>query len=197
MHEHFHQLQNAQPGYFEGVKNLGLSHGDNTGMWMLNYPFPYGQQSTVQAFERLRSLLLEASAEPDPQKFARLAAEYIEGRNKFYAQLSPDDHKYLSFQFWQEGIARYTQIKVAEAAAGYLPSAEYRVLPGFEPFADYAAGARRDTLDELRKADIATMKREAVYSWGAAEGFLLDRLKPGWQAEYFARPFSLDSFFER
>src|SRR5579864_9660806 len=40
MHEHFHQLQNAQTRYFAAVENLGLSHGDTTGMWMLNYPFP-------------------------------------------------------------------------------------------------------------------------------------------------------------
>jgi len=40
MHEHFHQLQNGQPRYFQAVQDLGLSHGDNTGMWMLNYPFP-------------------------------------------------------------------------------------------------------------------------------------------------------------
>jgi hypothetical protein len=36
MHEHFHQLQNAQPRYFQAVEDLGLSHGDSTGMWMLN-----------------------------------------------------------------------------------------------------------------------------------------------------------------
>ena len=42
LHEHFHQLQNAQPGYFKATEDLGLAHGDTGGMWMLNYPFPYG-----------------------------------------------------------------------------------------------------------------------------------------------------------
>ena len=41
MHEHFHQLQWAQPEYLKAIDDLGLSKGDATGMWMLNYPFPY------------------------------------------------------------------------------------------------------------------------------------------------------------
>jgi hypothetical protein len=28
MHEHFHQLQDSQPGFSEAVKELGLAHGD-------------------------------------------------------------------------------------------------------------------------------------------------------------------------
>lgn len=41
LHEHFHQLVYSQPGYYADVEKLGLAHGDKTGMWMLNYPFPY------------------------------------------------------------------------------------------------------------------------------------------------------------
>ena len=41
LHEHFHQLQNSQPNYYADVDALNLSGGDQTGMWMLNYAFPY------------------------------------------------------------------------------------------------------------------------------------------------------------
>lgn len=58
MHEHFHQLQNAQPGYFQAVQDLGLRGDDNTGMWMLNYPFPYERAEVMHAFANLRDLLL-------------------------------------------------------------------------------------------------------------------------------------------
>src|SRR5690242_2667924 len=37
MHEHFHQLQYGFAGYHAAVDGLGLSHGDTSGMWMLNY----------------------------------------------------------------------------------------------------------------------------------------------------------------
>ncbi len=194
MHEHFHQLQNSKPGYFEDVNKLGLSRGDNSGMWMLNYPFPYSD--TSEQFAHLRNLLLAALAESDPQKFTKAAQEYLSGRKAFFGKLSADDHKYLGFQLWYEGIARYTEVRCAEAAAEYHATAEFVALPDYESFADYAAKKRRNTLDELREADIGKMKRIIVYPWGAAEGFLLDRIQPGWRDEYFAQPFSLDHFFQ-
>ena len=58
MHEHFHQLQYAQPGYFQAVAALGLSHGDQTGTWILNYPFPYTNASIGKEFAALRDQLL-------------------------------------------------------------------------------------------------------------------------------------------
>jgi hypothetical protein len=194
MHEHFHQLQDSQPRYFEKVDQLGLSRGDNTGMWMLNYPFPYDKVSA--SFGNLRDLLSAALAEPDAQKFTNAARKYIAARKQFFAQLSPDDHKYLAFQLWYEGIARYTQVKVAEAAADYRPSSEYAGIPDFESFAGYATKAKKDSLDELRTADISKLKRLVVYPWGAGEGLLLDRFRPGWQDQYFAHPLTLDYLFE-
>jgi len=41
------------------------------------------------------------------------------------------------------------------------------------------------------------MKRLAVYSFGAAEGLLLDRLDPKWKDGYFEHLLSTDSFFEK
>jgi hypothetical protein len=196
MHEHFHQLQDQQPGYFEGVDKLGLSGGDTTGMWMLNYPFPYDRPEVVQSFSRLRDMLLNALAQTDPDKFKKGAAEYRVERKKVLAQLSANDHKYFSFQLWQEGIARYTQIKAAEAAASYRPTAEYAALPDYESFAAYAARARAEMLVELKGADIGKIKRGFVYPFGGAEGLLLDQMNPDWKSEYFKHPLSTDALFE-
>lgn len=196
MHEHFHQLQDGRPGFLEAVKALGLAHGDETGMWMLNYPFPYDKPELVRSFAQLRENLLAALNEPDHEKFRPLARRYITLRKQFFAQLSADDRKYLSFQLWKEGIARYVQVKSAEAAATYKPSAEYVALPDYESFKSYAARARSDTLNELKQADLAKWKRSVVYSFGASEGFLLDRLNPKWRDGYFQHLFTLDPYFE-
>jgi hypothetical protein len=196
MHEHFHQLQWAQPGYQLAVNGLGLAHGDTSGMWMLNYPFPYQKPEIAQGFAGLRDFLLAAVNEPDNKKFAVLARNYVAERKRFMAQLSPDDHRYLAFQLWQEGIARYTQIKAAEAAASFQPGQKYVALPDYESFTSYAKRARPETLDELKKADLARWKRGVVYSFGAAEGLLLDRLNPQWKDEYFSHPLSTDSYFD-
>lgn len=195
MHEHFHQLQYGQPGYYQAVQGLGLSHGDQTGMWMLNYPFPYTRPAVVRAFIALRDLLLNVVTENDQAKFQKLAAQYIVARRKFFAALSADDGKYLNFELWQEGIARYTQIKAAEAADAYEPTAEYKALPDFEPFTLYARTARDETLAELKRVDLTKFQREVVYSFGATEGFLLDRLRPAWKERYFAHPLSMDALF--
>jgi hypothetical protein len=196
MHEHFHQLQDAQPGYYAGVEGLGLSHGDQSGMWMLNYPFPYEKPEMTKGFSHLRDLLLAAVMEKNDDEFARLAKQYTAERKKYLAQLAPDDHKYFSFQLWQEGIARYTQIMAAEDAALYQPTEEYKGLGDFESFAAYAARARQETLEDLRRADLAEWKRMVFYSFGATEGLLLDRLNARWKEEYFQRMFSTDSYFE-
>jgi hypothetical protein len=178
------------------VKDLGLSGGDETGMWMLNYPFPYDKPEVVRGFSDLRDLLLLVLNEPDPAKFATLAAKYRSERHKFFTHISANDGKYFNFQLWQEGIARYTQVRAAEAAAKYRPSSEYAALPDAESFAHYAASARAETLNELKQADLGQSKRTVVYSFGAAEGFLLDRLHPNWKDAYFTHPLSLSAFFD-
>ena len=196
MHEHFHQLQNAQPGYFKATEALGLARGETSGMWMLNYPFPYGDAAVGAAFAHLRDSLVASLREQDPVKFAALASTYRAERKTFLARLAPDDRKYLSFQIWQEGIAHYTQVVAAEAAASYAPTPEYSALADVRPLADVGRTMRAQTLAALGQVDLASAERVAVYPFGCAEGFLLDRLDPKWKAEYFAHMFTLDPFFE-
>jgi len=197
MHERFHQLQYGKPGYYEAVKALGLARGDDSGMWILNYPFPYERPDVVADFSRLRDLLLATLSAAGDRQFKKAATDYLRERKRVFARLSADDHKYFSFQLWQEGIARYTQIKAAETAEHYQASVEFASLSDYLPFADYARQARAETLAELKSADIAKMKRNYVYSFGAAEGLLLDRLNSEWKQAYFEHPLSMDALFEK
>jgi hypothetical protein len=195
MHEHFHQLQDSQPGVYENIDRLGLSKGDNTGMWMLNYPFPYDLKELSESFDHLKTLLLAALNEPDNKKFKARAKEYVRARKDFMAKLTPDDHKYLAFQLWKEGMARYTEIKFAEAAAAYQPSADYKNLADYSDFASYATKRKASTLEELSKASLAKWQRVVFYSFGACEGLFLDRWHPQWQRQYFKETLSTDSYF--
>jgi len=63
-----------------------------------------------------------------------------------FAQLSPNDHKYLVFSTWQEGMRVITQIKAAETAANYQPTSNMRRCPSW--LAAYGA-SEDETLDEL------------------------------------------------
>ncbi|HEY0726226.1 MAG TPA: hypothetical protein VGD41_20060, partial [Pyrinomonadaceae bacterium] len=67
MHEHFHQLQDSQPNFFQDTQALNLSRGDQTGMWMINYPFPYDSPPISSQFAILVRLLVEAiETKPKP-----------------------------------------------------------------------------------------------------------------------------------
>jgi len=164
-------------------------------MWMLNYPFPYDKPEIARSFSDLRNLLLAALNEKKETKFRALAQQYGAERRKFFAQLAPEDRKYLSLQLWKEGIARYVQVKSAEAAAHYEATAEFAALSGYESFSAYAGRFRGDTMRELSQADLAKWKRTVVYSFGACEGFLLDRVNPKWTEGYFKDLFTLDPYF--
>jgi hypothetical protein len=195
MHEHFHQLQWSQPGYIDAVNALGLAGNDNTGMWMLNYPFPYADPAVNTRFNALRNLLLHAVAQPNPRRFRKLARQYLVQRAQFFASLQPNDRKYLSFQLWQEGIARYTEIKSAEAGTNYQPTPQFVALADFQPFSSVAANYRARTLAELRTISLKDDHRLVVYPFGATEGLLLDRLFPQWKSEYFRPLLDLNAVF--
>ncbi len=192
MHEHFHQLQDAQPNFFKDIEALNLSRGDQTGMWMINYPFPYETPVASQLFSTLVPSLLEAMKTKSPEKMAN----YMQARYMMKRVLSPDDYKYFSFQLWKEGIARYTEYRVAKwAATKYQPTPEFRRLKDFTTFKATAAQVYDGIVHELSTLKIEDYKRVAFYPIGAGEGLLLDRLKPQWRNWYLAEKFDNWTYF--
>jgi hypothetical protein len=196
LHEHFHQLQTSQPGYYAGVAALNLSRGDQSGMWMLNYPFPYDSAPVQQRFSDLTRTLTAALDAADAGGVEGAVAAHRRAGAALRAALSADDYRYLEFQFWQEGVARYTELRVAELAARtYTPSAGFTALSDFTPFSTLARAARTDVLNELRHASLGQSGRVAFYSVGATTALLLDSVAPGWQRRYFTDMFVLDRYF--
>jgi len=191
LHEHFHQLQDSQPNFYVDLNGLNLARGDRTGMWMLNFPFPYQRKDAQEQFA-LMSRLLAAAIQSPRQERAPKVREYLEARKKFQEMLAPDDYKYISFQFWKEGIARYTEYHAALLAAKkYQASKDFSALKDYRSFADVAQTTYDGIFKELLSQELGTKKREVVYSFGGAEGLLLDLLDPRWRARYFANKFDL------
>ncbi|HET6890331.1 MAG TPA: hypothetical protein VFH31_04455 [Pyrinomonadaceae bacterium] len=195
LHEHFHQLQDSQPNFYQEVNKLNLARGDQTGMWMLNYAFPYDRTDVQNQFVTISQLLSAAIRSPRASRARRVAA-YLAARRKFQQMLATDDYKYLSFQFWKEGIARYTEYHIARlAAANYRPSKEFRPLDDYRSFSDVAKETREGILRQLLAQQLGESKREVVYAYGAAEGLLLDQIKPRWRNRYFLEKFDLENLF--
>src|SRR6266481_9230108 len=77
MHEHFHQLQDSQPSFFEQVSALNLAHGDQSGMWMLNYKFPYDGYEVRQQFFVMSRLLADALKSKASADFSANLSAYL------------------------------------------------------------------------------------------------------------------------
>lgn len=197
LHEHFHQFQMSQPSYYSEVESLNLSHGDQSGMWMLNFAFPYQNDQVATQFSRLSNLLAQALQAKAKKEFSAKLATYLEARKAFQNLLSPDDYKYFSFQLWQEGIARYTEFRIADLAANkYKPSKEFRSLKDYTPFKEVASSIlNQQVLGKLPTLQLRKSERIAFYPFGAGEGLLLDRANPAWQSRYLTEKFYLDEYF--
>ncbi len=106
--------------------------------------------------------------------------------------LPPDAHRYLAFQLWQEGVARYVQYRTARVAAErFQPSPALAALPGYRPFSEVAAELYRQILEELAEPRLAENRRIAFYAVGAALAMVLDGHAPGWRDAYLKRKFAL------
>jgi hypothetical protein len=199
LHEHFHQLQD----FYADVKALGLAHGDQTGMWMLNYGFPYERKDVQDQFALMSKLLADAVQSEGSRKGAKTQSDaklraFLEAREKFQAMLAPDDYKYISFQFWKEGIARYTEYQVTRlASTKFRPSKEFAALKDYRSFADVTRTTYEGIFQQLETQKLGVSKREVVYSYGAAEGLLLDKIKPHWRNRYFVEKFDLAKLFQK
>ena len=195
LHEHFHQLQDSQPNFYADVEALNLSRGDQTGMWMLNYAFPYHRRDAQDQFALL-SRLLSATLQSPRGARTRTLHQYLRARAEFQSMLAPDDYNYISFQLWKEGIARYSEYRIASlAATDYRASKEFVALEDYTSFAESAKKMHEQILEQLKSQQLGKSKREVVYAFGAAEGLLLDRFNPAWRSRYFVEKFDLGKFY--
>jgi hypothetical protein len=196
LHEHFHQLQDAQPGYFDQVKALNLSGGDMTGMWMLNYPFPYDSASVQAGFDKLKVALGDAVTAPD-SSFAAKFADYCKIRRDFMSSLREPDRKYMSFQLWQEGVARYTELRVAQwGETHYTPSEAFQKLEDYAPIANTANLQFQILQRACYKIPLGGLQRMSFYIIGCAEAYIINRADPVWMNRYFSPMLTLDHFFK-
>lgn len=97
LHEHFHQYQDSRPGNDAAVNALGLARGDTTGMWMLNYPFPYADPKLGTQFQGLGRALVATLDARGRKDFQAKLLSLLATRERVYAGLAPDDRRYLAF----------------------------------------------------------------------------------------------------
>ncbi len=194
LHEHFHQFVYSSPGYYKAVGTLDLAGGDSTGMWMLNYPFPYADSTVDSRYARYAQALLQAVNDRGGNSFSSSVKAYAADRKRLREALDPPAYRYLSLQIWQEGIARYTEEKFLELMGDYSPSKEVRDLPDFIPFATFRTTFLSEQLGRVSGWALNEHRRDCFYAVGLAEGLVLDALNPGWRANYLNQKFYVERY---
>ena len=193
LHEHFHQWQYELPDYYRRVGLLDLSGGDSTGMWMLNFAFPY-QSVEVQEASKHLALALSTALGAARLERPRALAAVIEARARLTGHLTAAEDRYLEFQLWQEGTARFIEYKAASLAADMgKPSAEFVALDDYQAYGALATRAQRALRRELEEFDLGRNRRTSFYPLGAAMALLLELTRPGWMRQYEAAPFTMSS----
>jgi hypothetical protein len=176
LHEHFHQFQMGDSDYVAAAARLDLAGGDETGMWMLNWPFPYDSAPVRAAYDTLSLALAAAVAAIGSDAFTARVGPVPHAVADLVATLSPAAQRYFWLQIWQEGVSRYVELRVAEAAG--------------PPYADVARKLRRGVLRALAQPDLAAHRRSSFYALGAGLALVLDVIDPEWRARYRAKKFA-------
>jgi hypothetical protein len=197
LHEHFHQYVYSKPGYYRAVDSLNLSGGDKTGMWMLNFPFPYTDSAAADKYTAYSHALSEVVSAIGTDSFESKVEAYAAKRRRFESALSPADYRYFSFQIWQEGIARYTEYKFLQALDGYQPSDELTQLSDYIGFREYREQFYKQQTTRISSWALPDHKRECFYAVGLGEGLVLDRLNPKWREKYLTERFFIERYSEK
>ncbi|MBU0982990.1 MAG: hypothetical protein KKA42_03905 [candidate division Zixibacteria bacterium] len=192
LHEHFHQKQMADSGYYEDALALDLHDGDQTGMWMLNYAFPYDSTAVAKAFADMSSALYDAVEAIGRKDFPVKLREYYTRRQAFTGMLAAPDARYFNFQVYLEGIARYTEYEMGKRAGwNHSPLPAYAALDDYVKFDQIADMIYISAMSQLKMGDLSRAQRTAFYAIGWGEGLLLDAIKPNWRSEYVHERFDL------
>lgn len=192
LHEHFHQLQMSAPQYSSDVAALDLHNGDTTGQWMLSYPFPYERDEIVIGFRAAGRALAKALQAKSDNSFERRVRTYLAVRAQVFGALSAADARYVEFQLWQEGVARYSEIALAENAIESARRGDFA-----HDYSALAINLRTQILKNLKSVDMLKNGRVSFYAFGAGEALLLDRLDPNWRAGYFSAPMAVGPLMEK
>jgi hypothetical protein len=179
----FHVLQDSRGGT-QKVAQLKIGSSTDPG-WQLNFPFPYKDPDAMRLIHLQGYLLYLAGTDPqeDTVKYdASTAADAVRVYRIFLQRQGPDNkyYDYSRFQEWQEGIAFYTEYKMAEAAAGgtYQPTEAFRQLADYKSYRQVWDEDHKNRAFLVKHAGRAAQSRTAFYYLGLGKGLLLDRLLP-------------------
>ncbi len=134
-HEAFHVYQ-SQHGRIEKIAETGFGKDYADGSWMLNYPFPYKDETIMGAIHLQGFPLYLAATDGDNGNAGYALGTSLDAINvyrKLLQLLTLDNrsYQYACIEEWVEGVALYTEYRMAKMAA---EDGTYKPTNGFEKF---------------------------------------------------------------
>jgi hypothetical protein len=196
-HEMFHVYQAAMGGY-EKTASLEIGPRDDS-TWQLGFPFPYMDQEIMKLIHLQGYLLWLASVNTNPAESRYQIGTAVEAAQMYKARLTKGTsgekaYRYSEFQEWNEGVAVYTEFRLAEIAAHdkYEPTQAYTSLAGFQSYQDLWGRTYEARPFLAKHAGRAAKNRNAFYHLGMGKALSLDRLSSTWKEKYFVPGIWLD-----
>ncbi len=197
-HEMFHAWQDARGGSAK-IDSLGIQPGAPAGSWQLSFPFPYSSAGIMRLIHVQGHLLWLASTASDPDEAKYNAGTALDGVRVYHSLLDaagPNSKakEYSIMQEWTEGVASYTEFRIARAAAmpAYRPTAAFTAFPDFRGYPDTWKADYQNRPYLVKHAGRAAKDRTAFYHLGMGKAMALDALMPGWKQKYLAPGVWLD-----
>jgi hypothetical protein len=188
LHEAFHQYQSILPGYATAVEGVRAKLGRTGGQWMLDYPFPYSDPNVKAAFAAMTSSAARFLAAKDDTQANAAIRDYVRARNLARDAVGADHWLYYEFQVGQEGVARWAELRFAGAAG--------RDRPDIAAIGQERTAGLATSLRAIDSQGVNIWKRSVFYVLGAIEASMLEKVRPKWQLEYVANPFSMGSMLD-
>jgi hypothetical protein len=183
LHEAFHQFQASLVGYQDAVDTVAKTLGQSGSDWMLNYHFPYADPGVAAAFNDMNRCALAYLSNRSTDETGKLVADYVRARRKARAIVGEKDWRYFEFQVGQEGVARWSELKLA----GIAGRRDERIaITAQDRWAGLATSLRA-----MNDQGLGIWKRSTFYVLGAVEADMLEQVAPGWKRRYARAPFSI------
>ncbi|MDW3191722.1 MAG: hypothetical protein R8G66_05135 [Cytophagales bacterium] len=188
LHEHFHQLQFSHPNYYAAQKSLNLDKGDQTGMWMLNHPFPYEEAGVISKINDMAKNLLSLY---ENSSIEEVLVRHKKLKEELKTIIGEEHYRYLNLQLWQEGFARFQELSILTY---WIESFDQIEQDRFEKseLVSYLEDYQSKILASLEDTPINESKRVYFYALGAAEAMLIKAVNPEWKSAYFDDLFNTD-----
>jgi hypothetical protein len=178
-HESFHAFQGINaPTRITAAERAASMEAD----------YPWENEAQQAAWKEELDLLWRAVNADSDRQASELVRQFLAQRRERRAiqALSSEYIDYERKREWLEGVAKYAELSMgltAYRADAYQPVPEIEDIPDFD---DYENQERfwDQQINEIKRQSNQPGESRFYYS-GMAQAILLDRLQPGWKANYW------------